>query len=326
MAYNVTGLAAYTKQNVDLLVKNSVFEARTQKEILALGNVRVGVKSSEAIGRMDTDVFFQDDSACGFNASGTTTFTQRTLTVGKVKVNEILCDKDLEPYYTQQKLKAGGEYTTAAFAADYSDQKAKKIAEAIEVALWTANSTGSAGTNGLLNKFDGIKTLITAAGGSVVNANTTGFYGTPATTINSATIAKNAVLAVIRALPAKIQGKDDVRIFCGWTTFSYLIQAYVDQNLFHFAPDAKWDENNAVFTIPGSNYKIIPVHGLDSADADACIYAFRMSNIFLGTDLLDEENKFWIRWSEDDENIKFTARMKVGIQLAFVDEIVKFEA
>ncbi len=46
---------------VDLLVKNSVFEARTQKEILALGNVRVGVKSSEAIGRMDTDVFFQDD-------------------------------------------------------------------------------------------------------------------------------------------------------------------------------------------------------------------------------------------------------------------------
>jgi hypothetical protein len=326
MAYNVTGLAAYTKQNVDLLVKNSVFEARTQKEILALGNVRVGVKSSEAIGRMDTDVFFQDDSACGFNASGTTTFTQRTLTVGKVKVNEILCDKDLEPYYTQQALKAGGQYDSLTFAADYSDQKAKKIAAALETALWTANSTGSAGTNGLGNKFDGIKTLITAAGGSVVDANTTGYYGTPATTINSATIAKNAVLAVIRALPAKIQGKDDVRIFCGWTTFSYLIQAYVDQNLFHFAPDAKWDDDNAVFTIPGSNYKIIPVHGLDSADADACIYAFRMSNIFLGTDLLDEENKFWIRWSEDDENIKFTARMKIGVQFAFVDEIVKFEA
>ena len=326
MAYNVTGLAAYTKQNVDLLVKNSVFEARTQKEILALGNVRVGVKSSEAIGRMDTDVFFQDDSSCGFNASGTTTFTQRTLTVGKVKVNEILCDKDLEPYYTQQALKAGGEYNSLTFAADYSDQKAKKIAEALEVALWTANATGSAGTNGLGNKFDGIKTLITAGGGSVANANTTGFYGTPATTINSPTIAKNAVLAVIKALPAKIQGKSDVRIFVGWGTFSYLIQAYVDQNLFHYQPDAKWDDDAAVFTIPGTNYKVIPVHGLDAADADASIYAFRMSNIFLGTDLLDEENKFWIRWSEDDENIKFTARMKVGVQFAFIDEVVKFEA
>lgn len=323
MAYNVTGLAAYTKQNVDLLVKNSVFEARTQKEILALGNVRVGVKSSEAIGRMDTDVFFQDDSACGFNASGTTTFTQRTLTVGKVKVNEILCDKDLEPYYTQQALKAGGEYTTAAFAADYSDQKAKKIAEALEVALWTANATGSAGTNGLGNKFDGIKTLITAAGGSVVNANTTGFYGTPATGITSTTIAKNAINAVIKALPAKIKGKQDVRIFCGWDVFAYLIQAYVDANLFHFAPGAVIDDNSAEFIVPGTSYKVIPVHGLDGLDD---IYAFRMSNIFLGTDLLDEENKFWIRWSEDDENIKFTARMKVGVQFAFVDEIVKFEA
>ena len=323
MAYNVTGLAAYTKQNVDLLVKNSVFEARTQKEILALGNVRVGVKSSEAIGRMDTDVFFQDDSACGFNASGTTTFTQRSLTVGKVKVNEILCDKDLEPYYTQQALKAGGEYTTAAFAADYTDQKAKKIAEAIEVALWQANATGSAGTNGLLNKFDGIKTIIAAAGGSVVNANTTGFYGTPATGITSTTIAKNAINAVIKGLPAKIKGKDDVRIFCGWDVFAYLIQAYVDANLFHFAPDAKIDDNSAAFTVPGTSYKVIPVHGLDGTDD---IYAFRMSNIFLGTDLLDEENKFWIRWSEDDENIKMTVRMKVGIQLAFVDEIVKFEA
>jgi hypothetical protein len=323
MAYNVTGLAAYTKQNVDLLVKNSVFEARTQKEILALGNVRVGVKSSEAIGRMDTDVFFQDDSACGFNASGVTTFTQRSLVVGKVKVNEILCDKDLEPYYTQQALKAGGEYTTAAFAADYTDQKAKKIAEAIEVALWQANATGSAGTNGLLNKFDGIKTIIAAAGGSVVNANTTGFYGTPATGITSTTIAKNAINAVIKGLPAKIKGKDDVRIFCGWDVFAYLIQAYVDANLFHFAPDAKIDDNSAAFTVPGTSYKVIPVHGLDGTDD---IYAFRMSNIFLGTDLLDEENKFWIRWSEDDENIKFTARMKIGIQLAFVDEIVKFEA
>jgi hypothetical protein len=323
MAYNVTGLAAYTKQNVDLLVKNSVFEARTQKEILALGNVRVGVKSSEAIGRMDTDVFFQDDSACGFNASGVTTFTQRSLVVGKVKVNEILCDKDLEPYYTQQALKAGGEYTTAAFAADYTDQKAKKIAEAIEVALWQANATGSAGTNGLLNKFDGIKTIIAAAGGSVVNANTTGFYGTPATGITSTTIAKNAINAVIKGLPAKIKGKDDVRIFCGWDVFAYLIQAYVDANLFHFAPDAKIDDNSAAFTVPGTSYKVIPVHGLDGTDD---IYAFRMSNIFLGTDLLDEENKFWIRWSEDDENIKFTARMKIGIQLAFVDEIVKFDA
>lgn len=323
MSYNVTGLSAYTKENIDQLVKNSTFEARTQKEIMNLGNVYLNVKSAQTVNRMDTDVFFQDDSNCGFNASGTTTFTQRTLTVGKVKINEILCDKDLEPYYTQQKLKAGGQYESLAFAADFSEQKAAKIAEALEVALWQADTGGSAGTNGLLNKFDGVKTLITDAGGDVVDANTTGFYGTPATGITTATIAKNAVNAVIKALPAKIKGKSDVRIFVGWDVFAYLIQAYVDANLFHFAPDAKIDDNDAAFTVPGTAYKVIPVHGLDGTND---IYAFRMSNIFLGTDLAGEENQFWIRWSEDDENVKFTARMKIGVQFAFMDEIVKFEA
>lgn len=325
MAYNVTGLSAYTKENIDLLVKNSLFDARTQQEILALGNVLTNVKSAETVNRMDTDVFFQDDSNCGFNASGTTTFTQRTLTVGKVKINEILCDKDLEPYYTQQALKAGGQYESLAFAQDYSEHKAGKIAEALEVALWQASTAGSAGTNGLLNKFDGIKKLISDAGGTVVNANVSGFYGSgaPITGIDSGTKAIAAVKAVIKALPAKIKGKSDVRIFMGWDSFSYLVDGYISLNLFNYAKNEKYDEDNASFVVPGTNYTVVPVHGLDETND---IYAFRMSNIFYGTDLLGEENNFWIRWSEDDENIKFTARMKVGVQFAFMDEIVKFEA
>jgi hypothetical protein len=323
MAYLVTGLTAYTKENVDLLVKNSTFEARTQREILALGNVRVDIKSSEKINRMDTDVFFQDDSNCGFNASGTTEFTQRTLEVGKIKVNEILCDKDLEPHYTQQALKAGGEYTTAAFASDYSELKAKKIAEALEVALWQASKAGSAGSNGLLNKFDGIKRHITVAGGTVVDANTTGYYGTPATGITTSTVAINAVKAIIKALPAKIKGKSDVRIFMGWDVFGLLVDGYIEKNLFNYAKGEKYDDDNASFVVPGTNYVVVPVHGLDGLND---IYAFRMSNIFLGTDLAGEENNFWIRYSEDDENIKVTVRTKMGVQFAFMDEIVKFEA
>lgn len=325
MAYNVTGLGAYTKENVDLLVKASLFDARTMREILANGNVRTDIKSSEKINRFDTDVFFQDDSNCGFNASGTTTFTQRTLTVGKVKINEILCDKDLEPYYTQKALKAGGQYDSLAFAADYSERKAGKIAEALEVAIWQASTAGSAGSNGLLNKFDGIKKLISDAGATVVNANVSGFYGSgaPITGIDSSTKAINAVKAVIKALPAKIKGKSDLVFWMGWDAFSYLVDGYVSLNLFNYAKNEKYDDDNASFIVPGTNYKVIPVHGLDGTDD---IYAFRMSNIFYGTDLLGEENQFWIRWSEDDENIKFTARMKAGVQFAFMDEIVKFEA
>lgn len=269
--------------------------------------------------------FFQSDSGCGFSASGTTEFTQRTLTVGKFKVNEILCQKDLESKYLQQALRAGGTYDTLAFEADFTEQKAGKIAEALEVALWQANATGSAGSNGLLNKFDGIKTLIAAAGASVVDANVSGYYGSgaPITGITTAAVAKAAVNAVIKALPAKIQGKNDTVIFCGWDVYTLLIEAYVDANLYHFNPGGNNKDAQSEFIVPGTGYRVIPVHGLDNTKD---LYSFRMSNIFLGTDLLGEENQFKIWYSDDDDNIKFAARAKMGVQFAFMDEIVKFEA
>jgi hypothetical protein len=325
MGFEVSGLGNYTKENIDLLVKNSLFEARTQQLIVAEGNVLVDVKSAETVNRFDTDAFFQSDSGCGFSASGTSTYSQRTLTVGKFKVNEILCQKDLESKYLQAALKSGGTYDTLAFEADYVEQKSGKIAEALEVALWQANATGSAGSNGLMNKFDGLKTIIAAASTAVVDANVTGFYGSgaPLTGITTAAEAKGAVNAVIKALPAKIQGKSDVAIFCGWDVYTLLIEAYVDANLFHFNPGGNNKDARSEFIVPGTGYRVIPVHGLDNTKD---LYAMRMSNIFLGTDLLGEENQFKLWYSDDDDNIKFAARGKMGIQLAFPDEVVKFEA
>ena len=327
MAFEVSGLTAYVEENIDQLVSESLFEATTQKLILAQGNVMTGVKGSETINRLDTDVIFQDDSDCGFNASGTTEFTQRTLTVGKIKVQEQFCPKKLEGKYTQKALPAGSTYDTMVFAKDFTDLKAGKIAEALETAIWSASTAGGSGSNGLLNKFDGIKRLITVAGGTVVNANAAAYYtGAPETTIDTATKAKNAVLAVIKALPSKIAGKDDVRIFVGFNVYSLLVQAYVDANLYHFAPGVNANDFNSEFIVPGYNYRVVPVHGLDSDAADAAIYAFRMSNIFLGTDLQNEEEVFRMWYSEDDMVIKFHAAFKLGVQFAFMDEIVKFEA
>ena len=325
MAFLVTGLTAYTEQNEQQLVTASLFEARTQQLILSEGNVMTGVKSSQTVNRMDTDVFFQDDSSCGFAASGTTEFTQRTLTVGKVKTQEVLCPKDLEAYYLQKALPAGSNYDSMIFAQEYTARKAGKIAEALEVAIWTATGSGYGGTNGLLNKFKGIKQLVSDAGGSVVNANVTGFYGAgaPITGIDSTTKAKGAILAVIKALPARIKGKTDVRIFCGWDVYDLLIQAYVDANLYHYNPGSVNTPPAAEFKVPGTAYSVVPVHGLtDTSD----IYAFRMSNIFLGVDLQGEEDNFEMWYSQDDRNVKFSASFKMGVQFAFPDEIVKFEA
>jgi len=283
-----------------------------------------GVKSSQTVNRMDTDVFFQDDSSCGFLSSGTTEFTQRTLTVGKVKVQETLCPKDLESVYLQKALPAGGNYDTIAFANEYTARKAGKIAEALETAIWTATGSGYGGTNGLLNKFKGIRQHIADAGTSI-NANVTGFYGTgaPITGIDTMEKAQKAVLAVINALPAAVKGKADVRIFCGWDVYTLLIQKYVDLNLFHYNPGSTNNAIDSEFLVPGTSYKVVPVHGLNGTND---IYAMRMSNIFLGVDLISEEDQFELWYSQDDRNVKFSANLKLGVQLAFPDEAVRFEA
>ena len=323
MAFQVTGLTAYTHENEKDLVTSSLFEARTQQLILSKGNVMTGIKSAETINRMDTDVFFQDDSACAFAASETTDFTQRTITVGKIKSQEVLCPKDLEAYYLQKALPAGSNYTDIVFAKDYTARKSGKIAEALEVAIWQATGSGYGGTNGLLNKFKGIRQLIADAGGTVVNAATTGYYGAALPTgMTTAAIAKATVLAVIKAMPAKIKGKDDVVIFVGWNTFDLLISGYVDANLYHYNPGADKNNAQAEFVLPGTSYTVIPVHGLDDLNA---VYAFRMSNIYLGTDLQNEEEKFEMWYSQDDRNVKFSVNFKLGVQFAFMDEVVKFE-
>jgi hypothetical protein len=318
MAFSVGTLADYTRQNVDLLVSASHFDAKTQQLILNEGNVMTKVKSSETINILSNTPFFQADTTCGFNASGTTAITQRVVTVGPWKVQEAFCEKDLNAKYTQEALKAGSSNEDLPFEEKITGEIASGIAEALEVAIWQADTAGSAGSNGLMNKFDGILKLLNAASGSVVQANASGYTGlVPVTGGITASNAVAVTNAMWKALPAKVKGKSDVRIFVGWDVFETLIGAYIALNLFHY--DA--DRTSGEFIIPGTNYRITAVHGLDNTNR---MVGIRMSNLFLGTDLEGEENKFKIWYSDDDMNVKLHAAAKIGVNFAFPGEIVNF--
>jgi hypothetical protein len=54
------------------------------------------------------------------------------------------------------------------------------------------------------------------------------------------------------------------------------------------------------------------------------IYALRISNLFLGTDLLNEEDKFEIFYAKEADQVRFVSEFKIGTNVAFPDEIVKF--
>jgi len=314
MAFNVDALAAYTEQNEALLVTSSVLGAKTASLIKSAGNVMVGVKSAETINIMDTDAVFQAGGSCGFNASGATSFSQRTVTVGRIKVNEALCPKDLESKYLQKALPTGSMYDSIPFEQEFTEKKAKRIAAQLETSLWQGN-TSSVNVN--LNKFDGLIKLITADS-SVVDANVSAFIsGAPLSTITAANVV-SIFDGVYRAIPATIVSYDDVVIVCGMDTFRTYTIALKNSNLFHYQIDVKADNE---FVLPGTTIKVVALQGLNGTND---VFAMRLSNLFLGTDLLNEEEKFEIFYAKEADQVRFVSEFKMGVNYAFGDEIVKF--
>ena len=313
MAFSVSTLANYTKENEALLVTASVLGAKTASLIKSAGNVMVGVKSAETINIMDTDAFFQAGGTCGWNASGTTSFTQRTVTVGKVKVQEALCPKTLEAKYLQKALPTGSMYDSIPFEQEYTDKKALTIASQLETAIWQGDS---ASANGNLNKFDGLIKLIGAASG-VVDANVSGFVsGAPLSSITASNVI-SLLDGVYKAIPAKVVAADDMTIFVGQDTFRTYTIALKNANMFNYAFDGKADSE---FVLPGTSIKVVAVAGLNGTSD---VFALRLSNLFLGTDLLNEEEKFEIFFAKEADEVRFACEFKMGVNIAFPDEIVK---
>ena len=314
MGFDVSALANYTKENEALLVTSSVLGAKTAALIKSAGNVMVGVKSSEKINIMETDAIFQAGGTCGFNASGSTTFTQRTVTPGKIKVNEALCPKDLEAKYLQKALPTGSMYDSIPFEQEFADKKAKTIAAQLETALWQGD-TSSVNVN--LNKFDGLVKLIGAASGVVAANASTFISGAPLSSITAANVI-SIFDGVYQAIPAKVVAADDMTIFCGQDLFRTYTIALKNSGSFNYQIDVKADSE---FVLPGTTIKVIAVAGLNGTNK---VYAMRLSNMFLGTDLLNEEEKFEIFYAKEADQVRFVSEFKMGVNIAFPDEVVKF--
>jgi hypothetical protein len=311
MALDLTGLTNYVKENEQQLATSLVFKPKTAQLIEGAGNVMVGVKSSEKINIMETNAVFQAGGTCGFSSSGTTAFTQRSVAPGKIKVNESICPKAFEAKYTQKALRAGSYYDYMPFADEYSAKKIEVIGAALETALWQGDTASS---NAQLARFDGLLKLIAPSGTpvtGVVVGNTSA-----ATEITSSNII-GLVDDVYTAIPASIVANGDVVIFVGMDTFRTYTVALKEANLFHYAAESVDFE----IVLPGTNVKLVAVNGLNGTDQ---MVATRLSNLYLGVDLLNEEERFELFYAKEADEMRFVAEFKMGINYAFPTEVVWF--
>jgi hypothetical protein len=107
-------------------------------------------------------------------------------------------------------------------------------------------------------------------------------------------------------------------IFCGQDLFRTYTIALKNSASFNYQIDVKADSE---FVLPGTTIKVIAVAGLNGSNK---VYAMRLSNMFLGTDLLNEEEKFEIFYAKEADQVRFVSQFKMGVNIAFPDEVVKF--
>lgn len=318
MALDVSTLTSYVIENENLLVVKSLFGPRTAELIRKEGTVMTGVKFAEQINILATDALFQNGVGCTRVSSGTTTITQRKVTIGDIAVVEDLCVKTLNTVYMSKKLASGSNNDPELpFEQEYTDLKAATIAKKLEIALWQGDIL-NAGNDGLA-RFDGYIKLIDAAL-TAINGNPTNI--TTGTGIVAANVV-SIVNGVVAKIPADVLGQPDVRIFCGWDTFMTYVAAYTALNLFAFAPsggEVKAEAGELV--IPGTYYRLTAVHGLDGTNR---LFAIRMSNMFYGVDLENDYEQWSIMQDQFKDFLRFKVLFKAGVNVAFPNEIVQFK-
>ena len=118
-------------------------------------------------------------------------------------------------------------------------------------------------------------------------------------------------------IPADISDAQDLVLWVGIDTFKKYTTALRNSNLFHYAADSEGME----IMIPATNVKMIAVGGLNGTNR---MFLGRLSNFYMGTDLANEYESYQIFYSRDNDEVRFRAALKAGVQFAFGDQIIQF--
>lgn len=287
-------LPAYVEQRRLPLIKEAVLKAKSA----SLFNLQSDIKTDAALNLLTTDVQFGDGLTCGWDEAGTQTLSQRILKTGNIKINMAYCDKAMLKYWTQYQIRVAAGQKTLPFEEDFVSAVVENVKEAVEIAIWQGDTTSQ--TNNL-KYFDGLLKILKNAEGTV-------------DVVITGASAYDDIMAVYNAIPEKVL--EGASILVGADTFRKFVNELVAKNYYHYS-----GENlNGEIYLPGSQVKVIAVNGLNGTDK---IVAGQLDkNFFYGVDMVNDEEKFELWYSQDFREFRLAIEFNAGVQVAFPDEVV----
>ena len=242
----------------------------------------------------------QTGTTCGWENSGSTTFTVAPVTVQSLKVNTSLCLQQLNTIWLGQYLNAGSYNENAPFEEAIINLQTKQIKRDNENRIWQA-STGSTG-NYPGSTFSGYKEIFANTSGVV---KLTGQTALCSVTGSNATEKANNVLAqidnLINSMDANVYDRDDIVIFMSQSQFKCYLTAIRNVNNFYI--DSAENKLGSVYSVyhPQTNFRVVGVPGL----AGSNLIALGPQQYFLaGVDLASDEDSFRAWWSQDFQEVE----------------------
>jgi len=316
MAFSVSSISTYTDQLAGKLIKKSVVTGPT---LNLLTSIQYGVKGIQAI-NIITNTVVPQAAACGFTSSGSVAFSQRNISVTDLMIQESLCETTLEPYWMGMKMEQGAPDSDfgAWLAPILGESYVEAIQEKNEYNIWQGNLSGSTS----YTLFNGFLRTIFDESGSTVEVPT---YS--ATTIDSTNVVA-AVEYYWSKCPVAIRGRKDLALLMPLSDFDIYTAALRTANLYHYNATQEELVNGVwkINYIPGLTVYGIPgMNGAKTDHPDTSVTPWVLTyiaNLVIGTDMMNEWERFKMWWSVDNQEVRVDIRWKIGTQIQFPEHIV----
>jgi hypothetical protein len=309
MGFNVTAVTGFINATDNLKLHTAATFGNKTPELV---DVRVGIKFKEAVHKLDTTTFARA-GGCSFTPSGDATLADAVLEVKSIRWDTDWCPNTLENTYAQKFLPNGSIYSEADALEEVTMDWAKTIARLVEIMDWTG-STSSGNPN--LNKYNGIHTVITAAGGYVAPS------GSGTLAMNETNI-RTALRACLAAIPSPFFGDPAFTFKANYGIYQTYLNKIASDNMFNRF--AEGNDYTSGTQIENSMYTLIPVHGLAGVNV---IYGFRQDEVIMGVDEAQSgedtigSSRIW--FSMDDMKINGTVRHKRGFVCVRTANVVRY--
>lgn len=302
--FNLSGLAPYTDQVGGELLRKAILEGETAKII----HVQPGVVGSQAINLLNSNLVVQEGT-CGWDASGSTIYTQRNIATCQYKVNESLCPRELSSYWLGQLLQPGDYNETVPFEEEISILKTQQISQYCENLMWGADSGTTC--------FSGFKQLFRPATGANSGSTVTGgIVITGQSAIASAT-ALSQVDALIEAIPDDVVNRTDWVVFMSHAAYRKYLINYRTANYYHYNPESSYEDFKTFH--PATNILVHPVGGLNGSNLVCLVPAGYM---VLGVNLMSDSETLKMWYAVDFDEVRVRSNFNLGVQIAWPQYVI----